>query len=777
MAAVIVAAAGLVLAGCPNLTGDDNNNNGGNTDPKTLVISGLPADWNGRTVSAAPWDGVNDSSPVSGGQATISGGTATIALQNVGAGLVLSGQWMGSGDYYVAVWKTAWPYSGRPDYVTRTKVSFSSGTTSINYTNIIDFDEWYEQNADSNQDPNQGLGEQIGKISGTVTLTSIPAGASVSISASNNSSPYWSTTGSQLDLSGVSGASGTIPWTIPLHEKDVSSGAAWEGVTGTQTVNFSLYVSSSGSGNGDNFNVRVDGIQLDMTDKSNVQAGNITASLASLKLSGTISVNDGGSPVPQIYINAFAENQGYSLRQVSLESPASDAPWSMTIPAQQGEKVTFRVYGYDSASGGNTIFSKTFEPPSTASVSNQPISGIALNIGDISVGRLKGTVSFTNVPSPAPYRVYLYARYKVADNNWKSIGGGSSSTVTVSGAAGTWTIPQDDDFLAYLSSGSLAVTFELYMQLTESENSFRVIEVEKTLSAAGLTAVDLGTVSLAYITLSGTISVNDNGSPVPKVYISVQAQNKHLTQIGPLNSPAANSPWSVKIPAQGGEKATFFVYGYDAAGQNNVFNKTLEPSATASVSNQSISGIALNIGDVSSSGGGNGGDSGGGSTLAAAKGKLTLTGFNDFNGKYIFSALITTSGKALIGMNGATFSGAEAVISMVPISGGNAEVPLYYFDTAAAANGLGAYVPYDGNETFQVVSILIVNDSDGKFTSSDAASFATAYAGSISSNVLNNNFTPSTSNGSITISRNDAKTAEEIGGNYTSVNYILAVNQ
>jgi hypothetical protein len=203
-------------------------------------------------------------------------------------------------------------------------------------------------------------------------------------------------------------------------------------------------------------------------------------------------------------------------------------------------KITFSVYGYDSASGGNQLFYKTLESASTASVTSGGISGIVLDIGDISVGRMSGTVSFTNVPSPAPYRVYLSARYKGADDNWKYLNSGNSSTITVSGSTGTWTIPQNDEFLAYLGSGSLEVTFTLNMQVMESENSFTIGEVKKTLNAATLGAVDLGTVNLAYITLSGTISVNNGGSPVPRVYIVAQdAQNKQLRHIGPLESPAA----------------------------------------------------------------------------------------------------------------------------------------------------------------------------------------------------------------------------------------------
>jgi hypothetical protein len=182
--------------------------------------------------------------------------------------------------------------------------------------------------------------------------------------------------------------------------------------------------------------------------------------------------------------------------------------------------------------------------------------------------------------------------------------------------------------------------------------------------------------------------------------------------------------------------------------------------------------------------GSNGGNGGGGDTLAGAKGTLTLSGFSEFTGKYVYSALVTSSGKYLIGTNGVEIAGSEAVISMVPISGGTAQVPLYTTN-ASGTTVADIYVPYEGSESFQVVSIIIVDDTDGKFTSSDAVSFATNYAALIGSNASNTSFTPSTTNGSITISRSDVMTMDEItaamqGGDYTimqTVKYMLMLAQ
>jgi hypothetical protein len=172
--------------------------------------------------------------------------------------------------------------------------------------------------------------------------------------------------------------------------------------------------------------------------------------------------------------------------------------------------------------------------------------------------------------------------------------------------------------------------------------------------------------------------------------------------------------------------------------------------------------------------------SGGGDTLQEARGRLTLTGFNDFNCKYVYSALVTTSGQSLIGTNAVQIIDNEAVISMVPISGGTAQVPLYTY--TSGTNVADMYVPYEGSETFQAVAVMIVNDGDGNFTTADAGSFVTNYAAMISNNPSNSSFTPGTSGGNITISRSEAKTMTEImaeiGSNPTimqTVKYLLTL--
>jgi hypothetical protein len=671
--AAVVAAAGLVLAGCDNLNGPKDDG------PKTLVITGLPQGWTGA--SAALWDGANGNAGApAGGDAVISNGTARISLKNLDSGNgTLSGGWTGSGTYYVALWSRLWNgNAGNAQFRTKTAVSFTSETTTIQFA---DFEEIGSGNR----------GEKIGEIKGAVTLTGIPSPVpKVYIYASGNS---WSSYSSQIDLSGISGTTGTAQWTIPLYENDVYTGT-WDTITGQQTVNFTLNVDSGSS----SFEIRLGALNIDMTSKDAIQSPSLTASLAAITLngtitvttngqpvsrvqiyattqqgwlgstsinspgagaswslstppfdsptdvsfnvvgydsnggrifeksavktvsgvsnqpvsgitldigdvatitlSGTITVTDGGSPIPRVTIQANNANGSY-IAQTSLESPAAGASWSMTIAAQEGEKVSFYVYGYDSPNGGNSVFSKTLEPDKTASVTDQSISGIALDIGDISAGRMSGTVSFTNIQNPAPYRIRLGAQYKTG-NDWTSITGNRIYDITVSETTGTWVIPQDSAFLAALETGDQTVRFVVSLGFNQNNYLFTMASIEKTVSKNGLTSIDLGSVNLAYATLSGTITVTDGGNPIPWVSIDAYDANGNYLSWTSLESPASGASWYINIPAQDGGKITFRVYGYDSpSGGNEVFYKYIEPDKTNSVTSGEISGIALDIGDIS----------------------------------------------------------------------------------------------------------------------------------------------------------------------------------
>jgi hypothetical protein len=1050
---------------------------------KTLTITGLPTTLNDTEIQAGLFTSKDiQGSPTIMGSGTIKDGALQMELYSlIGDGVRVP--WNGNGSYYVA-----FQTFDRKLYISRNTAAFNSNSTTVAYSG-------FEETEMPGPEPVEGVGNITGTIAFSDYAEPRPE-VRIRIRTENGN----------IDGEGRSytvDANGnfTIPFTQNFLDRLQNA---------EQTLYFNLNVGSGSS----QLNIELESKTISAANLSegNINVGSFgTVSLASTTLSGTINVSNDGNPIPVVYIGAY-NAQGSYIGQASLESPAAGASWSINIPVQTGGKVRFSVDGYDSRNNGNNLFYKNLEPEATAFVSNQPISNIALNIGDISQGRMSGTISFTNIPSPAPYRIYVSARY--GGSNWTWIGGGQRYAITVTGSTGTWAIPRDDNFLAALDSGNQTVTFVLYAQLTQDGGDFTIATAEKTVSKSELGPVNLGSASLAYITLSGTFSGTYNGGTIPYVYISVtKADTGNYISSSSLRFPPNGSEWILYAPSQQSPtEVVLAVQGSDSSSTLFQF-RGFSLGNTDTIQNQSISGVNINLGNVSPNslkvfnnppsytvtitndyiytsnytevtsvtmGSATGGDivfttplesnksynvvisaggvtkfknnvyfyygsvgsvdwndmteipaglkaplnlgaeaegynivlswdsvsaanyyriyrsnssdgtystltnsntnsytnsnlssgttyyykvstvdsagnespkstaasatvaglsaptgltatasgnsisltwesvigasgyriyrsdsasgtytqtgsatttpytdsgraagtyyykviardsygnestesavvsatvSGGeqalagsvsiggtpqvGSTLTAntsslngsgtisyvwlrdgspisgatasshvlasadqdayikvrvtrsgmsgfvessqvgpvteagsssddntlpgAKGKLTLTGFNEFNGKYVYFVQTTTSEEYLIGTNAIEVVDSEAVISMVQISGGSAEVPLYTANPSSSGTTVAdIYVPYEGSEPFQTVSIMIVNDADGKFTYAETVSLATNYAGSISSNPSNTSFTPSTNNGNITISRSDVKTTAEI---------------
>jgi hypothetical protein len=278
----------------------------------------------------------------------------------------------------------------------------------------------------------------------------------------------------------------------------------------------------------------------------------------------------------------------------------------MTIPAQQGGAVTFRVYGYDSTgNNANQLFNKTFAPDATASVTAQPINGIALDVGDINVGRLSGTITFTSMHSPAPNELLLqaYAYYPKSGSydNRTTMENMSYHAIAMNGTAGTWTIPRDDKFLAELEKENQNVTFYVAVRLNQGEGSFDVTQFSVEIDKNNLSNINLGNIAIPqYIKLSGTFTGSYNGSSLSQVsiYARDEASGNQLGNSVYIESPtASNFSWSLYMPVSSSPiKVVFNV----ASRTNNtmLFNITVPNPQTASVSNQDISGIAIDVGNI-----------------------------------------------------------------------------------------------------------------------------------------------------------------------------------
>jgi fibronectin type 3 domain-containing protein len=440
-----------------------------------------------------------------------------------------------------------------------------------------------------------------------------------------------------------------------------------------------------------------------------------------------------------------------------LNATASGTSVELSWNSVNGATI-YRVYRGNSESGSYTPL-------------NESVSGTSYIDSGLSAGTYYYKVSAASSAGDSPQSSAVSA----------TVGGGGLSAPTGLNAAASGTSVE----LSWNSVNGAEV-YKVYRGNSES-GSYTQINV-----ASGTSYTDSGLSAGTYYYKVSAVSSSGEESPQSSAdSATVGGGGGGLS--APANLTAAASGTSVELSWNSVNGAEVYkVYrGNSESGSYTQINVASGTSYTDSglsagtyyykVSAVSASGTESpqSSADSATVGGGGGGD-----TLAGAKGKLTLTGFNEFDGKYVYSALVTSSGSALIGTNGVEYNAGDFSISMVQISGGTAEVPLYTTTYTGGTSVADIYVPYEGSETFQAVAVMILNDADGKFSSGDAASFATNYAAMISSNASNTSFAPSTTNGSITIGRGDVMTMDEMtaamsDGDYTvmqTIKYMLIVN-
>jgi hypothetical protein len=210
--------------------------------------------------------------------------------------------------------------------------------------------------------------EKIGEITGTITFTNVPA--QKPRVSTNAFDVNWGTGSAEISLSGISGGSGTVNWTIPVYEDSA--------FTGTIQASFSLYVDYGAKGS---YFIITGTKQLNGTTADVGSLG--TFSLAAVTLSGTINVTCEGNTVPRVDIQA-CNSQGYPYGSALLRNPAAGAAWSITIPAFTSPTTVYlKVTGWD----GSNWQSSLFENPQAATVNsvyNTNKTGIDINLGNSS---------------------------------------------------------------------------------------------------------------------------------------------------------------------------------------------------------------------------------------------------------------------------------------------------------------------------------------------------------------------------------------------------------
>jgi hypothetical protein len=183
--------------------------------------------------------------------------------------------------------------------------------------------------------------------------------------------------------------------------------------SGAQDLRFSLWIGSGSSGFSKTIEPPIP-VTSSQLSGGNLNVGSLgTVNLASITLNGTITVTHNGQRVPNVSISAYGPGGGGST---NLKSPGSNAAWSITLsPYDSPTDLSLYVSGYDS-DWDNLLFEKE-AGITIPGVYNTSVTGLTINLGDISTTTLSGTIDVT-IDGQKPEYVYIAAGEVGEDDYW-----------------------------------------------------------------------------------------------------------------------------------------------------------------------------------------------------------------------------------------------------------------------------------------------------------------------------------------------------------------------
>ena len=296
-----------------------------------------------------------------------------------------------------------------------------------------------------------------------------------------------------------------------------------------------------------------------------------------ITLSGTLNVKVNGQVPPHVRLYVYLDEH-YQNYLTNIFVNRLNNTWSIRLAAFDTETpLYFKV-----EATYNGEFSKGIGIG--ARVKDKDISGITLGPVDFSMITLNGTVDIQvtgAVLRDAYVQVYTGTE---ADHFYEYLAG-----VRVNLTDGSWLWnrePSDNPTNLYFE-------IEIY---TDNDQWFNQRTNKSITLKDQNKSINLGTVQFNFITLSGTLNVtyNDGNSPYYVQIRVIDQEGYSLGNIGVM-SPGADEPWSMSLRSSADPiNIRFMVEGRD----DNWRRIFVKYSGNYTVTNESISGININLGDI-----------------------------------------------------------------------------------------------------------------------------------------------------------------------------------
>jgi len=331
------------------------------------------------------------------------------------------------------------------------------------------------------------------------------------------------------------------------------------------------------------FSLTVDGLKKTVhnTDVNNIT---INLDLNFITISGTLNLNY-GKVIPSVRIDIYRKDELVRLGSADILNVANNAPWSTIIPSQTVDTdITFDIVGFVGpvTYEYDQLFALWREDFSVK-VGNQNKSGVVLNLITIS-----GTFNFDYNGKIIPSVEINISRkdddLRLGNGNFFNAGNNTPWSIVIP----VQNVDTDVTFNIVGFDGPTLWSDELLFALWFQDFGVKVGNQNKS------------GIALNLITVSGTINVTYNESPpfFVAIQISKKVNDDDYIWIASTNlyNPSANAPWSIIIPAFTSNTEVHVDVGVGDSEDDLIWIPG--PTATRTVKDSSVSGIVLNMGNI-----------------------------------------------------------------------------------------------------------------------------------------------------------------------------------